>query len=219
MIAAIVPAAGYSHRMGTQKLLLPFGDTTIIGQVVDELLRSRVGEVYVVVGRQAERIEAALSGRKVSIVVNPEYAQGMLSSVRCGVRALPLSCEAIVVALGDQPGITAELVNTLVEAFSTGRRRILVPVHGGRRGHPLLFSADYRPEILTQHDDLGLRGLLRAHPDDVFELPVSTAAVLSDIDYPEDYQRERASAGGPTSATLGAQHKKTPGKRGPASGA
>jgi molybdenum cofactor cytidylyltransferase len=154
-------------------------------------LCSRVDEVYVVVGHQAERVEAALSGRSVSIVVNPDYAQGMLSSVRCGLQALPAECEAILVALGDQPAVTAELVDTMVEAFRTGRHRIVVPVHGGRRGHPLLFSADYRPEILTQYDDQGLRGLLRAHANDIFALPVSTAAVLSDIDYPEDYQRER----------------------------
>jgi molybdenum cofactor cytidylyltransferase len=197
MIAAVVPAAGLSRRMGTQKLLLPFGNTTIIGHVVDELLRSRVGEVYVVVGHQAERVEAALSGYPlgggVSIVVNPDYAQGMLSSVRCGLRALPPQCEAILLALGDQPAITAELVDAIVEAFCTGRHRIVVPVHAGRRGHPLLFSADYHPEILTKYDNQGLRGLLGAHSTDVFELLVSTAAVLSDIDYPEDYQRERTS--------------------------
>jgi len=195
MICAIIPAAGLSRRMGSQKLLLPFGNTTIIGHVVDELLRSRVGEVYVVVGHQAGQIEAALSGYPlgggVSIVVNPDYAQGMLSSIRCGLRALPPQCEAILVALGDQPAVTAELVDAMVEAFRTGRHRILVPVHAGRRGHPLLFSADYRSEILTQYDDQGLRGLLRAHASDVVELPVSTAAVLSDIDYPEDYRRER----------------------------
>lgn len=69
----------------------------------------------------------------------------------------------------------------------------VVPTHRGERGHPLLFSTDYRQEVLTGHDDLGLRGLLRAHGDDLSELAVSTAAVLSDIDYPEDYQRERAS--------------------------
>jgi molybdenum cofactor cytidylyltransferase len=194
MIAAIVPAAGLSRRMGTQKLLLPFGDTTIIGHVVDELLRSHVDEVFVVVGHQAEQIETALSGRSVSVVLNPDYPQGMLSSVRCGLRALPAECEAILVALGDQPAITAELVNAVVETFRTGNHRIVVPVHQGRRGHPLLFSADYRQEILTQYDDQGLRGLLRAHHDQVFELPVSTPAVLSDIDYPEDYDRERGRA-------------------------
>jgi molybdenum cofactor cytidylyltransferase len=192
MICAVVPAAGLSRRMGAQKLLLPFGDTTIIGHVVDELLRSVVDEVYVVVGHEAERIEAALFGRGVSIVPNLDYRSGMLSSVRCGIGALPPECEAILVALGDQPAITAELVNTMAEAFAAAAQRILVPVFQGRRGHPLLFSSDYLQEILTRHDDLGLRGLLRAHGDDVFELPVSAPGVLSDIDDPEDYQRQRS---------------------------
>jgi molybdenum cofactor cytidylyltransferase len=193
MICAVVPAAGRSRRMGTQKLLLPLGCTTVIGHVVDELLRSVVDEVYVVVGHQPERITAGLSGRAVSIVTNPDFDSGMLWSVRCGLRALPPECEAILLALGDQPAVTAELVDAMAESFVTVKQRILVPIYGNRRGHPLLFSADFRGEILTQYDDRGLRGLLRAHAADVFELPVSTAAVLSDVDYPEDYRRERES--------------------------
>ena len=185
--------------MGTQKLLLPFGDSTLIGHVVDELLRSVVDQVYVVVGHQRQRIMAELSGRPVSILTNPDYSSGMLSSVRCGIGGLPPQCEAILVALGDQPAITAELVDAMAESFATVGQRILVPVYRGRRGHPLLFSADYRGEILTRHDDLGLRGLLRAHPDDVIELAVSTAGVLSDVDYPADYQRERAALQADTS--------------------
>ncbi len=192
MICAVVPAAGRSRRMGTQKLLLPYGDSTLIGHVVDELLRSVVDQVYVVVGHQRQRIVAELSGRAVSVVTNPDHGRGMLSSVRCGIEALPPQCEAIVVALADQPAITAELVDAMAESFATVNQRILVPVYRGRRGHPLLLSADYRGEILTRHDDLGLRGLLSAHGDDVFELPASTAAILSDVDYPEDYRRERA---------------------------
>lgn len=199
MICAVVPAAGRSRRMGTQKLLLPFGDSTLIGHVVDELLRSVVDQVYVVVGHQRQRIMAELSGRPVSIVTNPDCDRGMLSSVRCGIGALPAQCEAILVALGDQPAITAELVDAMAESFARVQQRILVPVYRGRRGHPLLFSADYRGEILTGHDDLGLRGLLRAHGDDVFELPVSTAGVLSDVDYPEDYRRERVALQADTS--------------------
>jgi molybdenum cofactor cytidylyltransferase len=190
MIAAVVPAAGLSQRMGTQKLLLPFGDTTIIGQVADELLRSTVAEVYVVVGHQGDRIAAELAGRALSIVANPDYAQGMLSSIRCGLRALPGSCRAVLVALGDQPSITSALVDTMLRTFATLRQRILVPVHRGRRGHPLLFSADYRQEVLTRYDNQGLRGLLQAHADEVFELAVASNSVLSDIDYPEDYRRQ-----------------------------
>jgi molybdenum cofactor cytidylyltransferase len=115
----------------------------------------------------------------------------MLSSVRCGLRALPPDCEAVLIALGDQPSITADLVARIVHAFYASGRGIIVPVHGGKRGHPLLFSARYSQEVLTRYDDLGLRGLLRAHPEDVFELPADSASVLSDMDYPEDYQREQ----------------------------
>lgn len=192
MIGAVVTAAGRSRRMGTQKLLLPFGRTTVIGHVVDQLLHSVVDRIYVVVGHQPDRIITELSGRAVSIVTNTDHDRGMLSSIRCGLRALPPECAAILVALGDQPAVTAELVDAMVESFAKVNRRIVVPTHGGRRGHPLLFSADYRQEILTRYDAPGLRGLLRAHADDLFELPVATPAVLSDINYPEDYRRARA---------------------------
>jgi len=80
----------------------------------------------------------------------------------------------------------------MVQSFAATQKRILVPFYDGRRGHPVLFSAKYRDEILTHYDDMGLRGLLCAHPDEVFELSVSSSAVLSDMDCPEDYQRELA---------------------------
>jgi molybdenum cofactor cytidylyltransferase len=192
MSCAIVLAAGESRRMGAPKLLLPFGTTTVIGHVVDQLLRSRIDEVCVVAGHQANRIAQELAGRSVFVVDNPDYQAGMLASVRCGLRALGQSCEAVMVALGDQPAITSGLVDQLLEAFATAGQGIVVPLYRGRRGHPVLFSARYRDEILTRYDDVGLRGLLHAHPGDVFELGVSSAAVLSDMDNPEDYRRELA---------------------------
>jgi molybdenum cofactor cytidylyltransferase len=190
MIAAVVPAAGESRRMGTPKQLLPFGDSTVLGHVVDQLLASTLDEVCVVVGHQADRIAAALSGRVVRIVVNEDYRAGMLSSIRAGLGALPDPCEAALVALGDQPSITAGLVDRMLESFRTCGKGILVPVYQGKRGHPLLVSVRYRDEILSRYDDVGLRGLLTNHPDDVFELAVSTPAVLLDVDDPEDYRRE-----------------------------
>jgi molybdenum cofactor cytidylyltransferase len=190
MICAAVLAAGFSRRMGVQKLLLPFGGKTVIAHVVDQLLASAVGEVHVVVGHQAERVSLELSGRPVSVVKNPDYESGMLSSVRCGLRALPRRCRAILVVLGDQPSITTELVDLMIRSFAATDKNILVPCYEGKRGHPVLFSQQYREDILTHYDDVGLRGLLHAHPDDVFELAVSTSSVLSDMDYPDDYQRE-----------------------------
>ncbi|MHC4227953.1 MAG: nucleotidyltransferase family protein [Planctomycetota bacterium] len=192
MICAVVLAAGLSRRMGVQKLLLPFGGKTVIAHIVDQILASAVDEVYVVVGHQARRVRRELYDRHVSIVNNPDYESGMLSSVRCGLRALPRRCRTVLVALGDQPSITSKLVDEMLQSFTSAEKSILVPFHDGRRGHPVLFSESYRDQILTHYDNVGLRGLLHTHPDEVFELAVSTSAALSDMDCPEDYRRELA---------------------------
>ncbi len=192
MICAIVLAAGRSRRMGVQKLLLPFGGKTVIAHIVAQLLASTVDEVHVVVGHQRERISRELSGRPVSIVNNSNYKSGMLSSVRCGLRELPQQCQAVLVALGDQPSINTELIDQMLRVFAAAEKRILVPLYNDKRGHPILFSEVYRDEILTHYDNLGLRGILNAHRDDLFELTVPTSAVLSDMDCPEDYRREIA---------------------------
>lgn len=190
MTCAILLAAGQSRRMGTQKLLLPFGSTTVIRHIADQLLASAVDAVYVVVGQDVERIREELAGRRVTLVVNPDPDSTMLDSVRCGLRALPEECTAVLVALGDQPGITSDLVDQMLRAFAATDKGILVPVHNGQRGHPIVFWASYREEILTRYDQVGLRGLVWAHPDEVFELQIPTSAVLADIDTPADYQRE-----------------------------
>lgn len=190
MICAVVLAAGRSRRMGAQKLLLPFGGRTVIGHIVGEILRSPVDRTFVVVGDDAPRIAEALGGLRVTLVTNPDGAGEMLSSVRCGLRALPPDAEAVLVALGDQPALTALLIGRMLGAFRTAGRGIVVPVHEGKPGHPLLFSARYREEVLTRYDDVGLRGLRQAHPEDVFELCAASPAVLSDMDWPEDYRRE-----------------------------
>jgi len=192
MICAIVLAAGRSRRMGAQKLLLPFGGRTVIRHIVGEVLRSPIDEVVVVVGPDSAAVADALAGLRVTIVANPDPGGEMLLSIRCGIRALPPQCDAVLVALGDQPTITARLIGRMIESYRAAGRGILVPVHGGRPGHPILFSTRYREEILMRHDDVGLCGLRRAHADDVFEFLVPDASVLSDMDYPEDYRRALA---------------------------
>jgi len=176
--------------MGVQKLLLPFGSRTVIAHIVDQLLRSSLKAIYVVLGHEADRIAGELPGLPVSLVTNPDYRTGMLSTVRCGLRALPPDCETVMITLGDLPAITTELVDELIRSFHATGKGILVPLHDGKRGHPILFSVRYREEILTQYDDVGLRGLLRAHPNDIFEMTVASDAILSDMDYPEDYRRQ-----------------------------
>jgi len=189
VISAIVLAAGKSRRMGVEKLLLPLEGKPLVAHIVDEVLESPVDEVLVVVGSNQAQIEQALSGRRARLIVSPDARGEMLSSVRCGVAAASEECQAALVVLGDQPGISAGLIADLVRAFRSGGKGIVAPAYGGKRGHPILFSMKYRDEVLSSYDDVGLRGLSRAHPGDVLEIPASTADVLEDIDVPEDYRR------------------------------
>jgi molybdenum cofactor cytidylyltransferase len=190
MICSIVLAAGRSRRMGAQKLLLSLSDRPVIARIVDEALRSPVDRVFVIVGPDGGLIAEALAGRRVDLIINPDPEAEMLSSVRCGLRAMPEDCEAVLVVLGDQPGVTAEVVAALVQAFQTSGRGIATPIHKGRRGHPLMFAMRYREEILNRYDDVGLRGLLHAHPEDVCEVEFPAPNVIDDMDLPEDYERE-----------------------------
>jgi len=184
MFYAIVLAAGGSSRIGAEKLLLPFDGKKVITHIVDELLASRLDQVVVVVGSESDRIEGELSQRSVGIVANPDYARGMLTSVRCGIENLPSECSTVMVVLGNQPSLNHELVDEMVIKFGKAGKGILVPCCRGKHGYPLLFMMKYRDEIMTSFDETGLRGLLTAHAEDVFEMEVSDSSALSDIDRP-----------------------------------
>lgn len=176
--------------MGTQKLLLPLGGVPVIARVVDQVLASRVERIVVVVGADAAGVKAALDGRGVTFAVNPDPEGDMLSSVRCGLRAMPGGWRGALVVLGDQPALRAGLIDRMIAAVEGGGRGIIVPVHAGRRGHPLLFAARHAAEVMNDFDAVGLRGLAQRHADDVLELPCDDEGVLSDMDVPEDYRRE-----------------------------
>jgi CTP:molybdopterin cytidylyltransferase MocA len=193
-VGAIVLAAGASTRMGRQKLLLPFAGTSVVAHIVRELQSAPVAAVHVVVGHEPQRIRAALGGLNVTIVENPNYASGMLSSVRAGLASAPKEWSAALIVLGDQPLIRAAHVTALIAAHATDPGRILVPGHEGRRGHPLLLPRRDWDEALTQHDTAGLRGLLHAHADRGRMLELGTEDVLTDMDTPQDYDRILARA-------------------------
>jgi molybdenum cofactor cytidylyltransferase len=190
MIWAVVLAAGESLRMGTQKLLLPFGETTVIETIVRTALDSSVDETMVVLGADRQKVRSVLQSYPLTFAVNENYRDGMLSSVQAGFQALPGGAEAAVVMLGDQPSVTSGVIDSLVRGYRESSCGIVVPVHGGRRGHPVLIDAGYRSEILGLDPTIGLKQLVRAHAEDVLEVPAASALVLNDMDRPEDYREE-----------------------------
>ncbi len=204
MIWAVILAAGESRRMGTQKLLLPYGEATVVEAVLRAARGSRVDRVLAVLGADAgevrralergtaaERESSAVAGPAsggLAFAVNEDYRSGMLSSVKAGFRALPDDAEAAVVMLGDQPFVAPRVIDAVVDAYREGGRGIVVPVFRGRRGHPVLVDGKYRDEVLGLDPDDGLRQLLGAHPDDVREVEAGDAAILRDLDTPADYR-------------------------------
>lgn len=190
MIWAVILAAGESRRMGTQKLLLPFGETTVVGAVVGTALASRVDRVLAVLGADRDAVRQKLEPLGIDFVINENFVKGMLSSVQAGFAALPPAAEAAVVMLSDQPFLPAGVVDAVVEAFRRSGKGIVVPAFQGRRGHPVLIGLKYHDEVLALDPTDGLRRLMRAHPDDIFEAAVEDANILRDMDVPEDYANE-----------------------------
>ena len=190
MIWAVILAAGGSRRMGTQKLLLPFGQATVVEAVVRTALASRADRALAVLGADRDAVRLKLEPYGVDFAVNEDYGQGMLSSVQAGFKALPAEAEAAVVMLGDQPFLPARVVDAVIEAYRQSGKGIVLPAFRGRRGHPVLIGLGYRDEILALDPAVGLRQLMRAHPDDVFEAEAGDANILRDLDVPEDLADE-----------------------------
>jgi molybdenum cofactor cytidylyltransferase len=183
----IILAAGLSRRMQRPKQLLPWGSGTVIEEVASSV-RRRLPETVVVLGHLAHRISPLLSNLDVSIAVNPEFEQGMLSSVKCGIAAAA-EAPAYLVFLGDQPVVDGNVIDAVIDAYAETGSGIVIPVFGGKRGHPVLISSTYAGEVLALGDGDGLNVVTRGHPEDTLELAVETETVLEDMDTPADYQR------------------------------
>ena len=190
MIAAIILAAGESRRMKEPKMLLPFRGKTMIETVVDNMLVSDISKVIVVVGAGRENIVRVLEKYPVKTVVNEDYQQGMLSSVRRGINSLPEDCTAAIVIPGDMPVISPEVVKSVVETYKKTGKRIVIPVFNGKRGHPLLVDSSLFAGINRLEPGIGLRQLAELNPGDVQEAKVDSDSILKDIDTRDEYYKE-----------------------------
>jgi molybdenum cofactor cytidylyltransferase len=188
--SAILLAAGSAARMGADKLLLPYKGRRLIDFALTPLLDCALVDEVVLVVRPD--LDPALDHPKCRIVANHDHREGLGSSLRAGVRAVNPAADAYLVSLADMPGVTVDLVATLIDAFRQCGKPIIVPVYQQRHGHPVIFNRACRDELLRLGGDLGARQLIAEHADWVEYFPTQDHAVVYDVDTPEDLM-----AGGP----------------------
>lgn len=190
MIWAMILAAGESKRMEKPKLLLSFGEKTIIEAVVYNAVQSKAENILVVLGSDREKIEEKIKDLPVKVVFNPNFREGMLSSAQIGFQMLPEDTQAVLIFLGDQPAISHAVIDKVIDAYNRTKKGIVLPVYEGNRGHPVLIDMKYKDEVANLSADVGLRGVVYSHPEDVQEVGVETPSILRDIDDADDYDRE-----------------------------
>jgi molybdenum cofactor cytidylyltransferase len=180
--AGIILAAGESRRMGFPKALLRYQDQTFLDRLTG-LFQHRCSPVLVVLGAHADRIREAVV-RPATFVLNPNYSRGMITSLQCGLRAVPPESEAVLLTLVDHPAVAAETIDRILD-IPAGLLR--VPRHAGRRGHPIWFSRELIPEFLAVTESGAARDVVRAHASDTEFLDLDDPGILADIDDPIEY--------------------------------
>jgi molybdenum cofactor cytidylyltransferase len=202
--AAIILAAGSSSRMGggRHKLLLPLHDRPVLAHVLNAVLASQARPVVLVLGHQPEQVRSHiaphLSQPDLHIVENPDYLQGMSTSMRLGIQTLQANgytkykderIDSALVLLGDQPLITAQHIDALIAVYRTTGKRIIAPIYEGKRGNPILFDASLFPELLEVTGDEGGRSVLERHRDEIATVEIGNPLANIDVDTWDAYQR------------------------------
>lgn len=189
-VAAIVLAAGLSRRMGNvaPKQLLRLGPKTLLEHTLASVRSANVDQMVLVLGAAADEIRAQVPTGNLTVVINADYAQGMGTSLRCGVAALSPATQAVLVVLADQPFVSSATLNQLIAGYLESRPQVLIPAYRGFRGNPVLLDRSLFPELMTLAGDVGCRALFGSHTQGIHKLAVSDPGILLDIDSIEDWQ-------------------------------
>ncbi len=184
-IAAVVLAAGLSSRMGSNKLLAAWHGEPLLRRSVAAVLQSEARPVIVVTGHEDTRVAEALAGLDVTLVHNPQYGEGLSTSLRAGIRAVPGQCDGALVLLGDMPELSPRLLDRMIAAFSPAdSRAICVATANGKRGNPVLWARRFFTEFEALSGDAGAKHLIGEHEETVCEIEADNS-VLTDVDTPE----------------------------------
>ena len=189
-VSAILLAAGESRRMGGRnKLELTIDDLPLVSHTAHTLLASRLAELVVVLGHEAERVRSHLEGLPLTLVVNPHYREGQMTSVHAGLAALSGRCDGVMVCLSDQPLLESADINRLIDAFNSRKRgSVLVPTYEGRRGNPIVLAYAHREAILSGNRNLGCKRFIERNPELVETFEMDSDHVLFDLDTPDEYR-------------------------------
>ncbi len=190
-ILLVVLAAGGSQRFGQPKLALPWGDTTLLGHAVRVARASQAERVLVVLGNATDRLRPSVTEPAVQVVVNPDWATGLSTSVRAGLEAAGPGWSATVFMLADQPGITSAVIDALIKRHRRTLAPIVVPTYRGQRGNPALFDRELRDRLMRLEGDRGGRVLFAEFAEEIEWVEVNEPGILEDIDTPADYHRLR----------------------------
>ncbi|MEP0323856.1 molybdopterin-binding/glycosyltransferase family 2 protein [Bauldia litoralis] len=185
-VSAVILAAGRSRRMGgPNKLVATVGGRPLVRIAAEAALASRAESVVVVTGHRADEVATALDGLETRLVHNPDYAEGLSTSLKAGIAALPEDVDGAVVMLADMPGVDAQTIDQIIESFDPDSGALVVlPTFQGKRGNPVLWSKRLFPDLLTVEGDTGGRHLLGTHRDAVVEVETGRAVAV-DVDTPE----------------------------------
>lgn len=186
MIAGLLLAAGGARRFGSQKLVAPLGGTPIVRHAADAL-RAGVDELVVVVGSDAAVVREALAGLDARFVENADWAAGLSTSLRAGIQAVRDQADAVVIVLGDQPGLEPALVRSVIAMWRASRQPIVATRYRGTRGHPVLLDCALFVEASQISGDVGARMLMDRDPSRLAYVDVDQPAPR-DVDRPADLE-------------------------------
>ena len=194
MISAVILAAGESRRIGKQnKLLLPVGGEAMLVKLATSVCASDVGQVLVIIGHEAEKIRRELNELPLDFVYNPNFREGMTTSIKYGVKEVSHECDGLLICLGDMPFINTSEINKLIHAYAKNRTKgqnlIVVPVFKRQLGNPVLFSIEFRNDILEHKKESGCKEVIMNNSKSVKEIEMDDDSMLLDVDTLEDYQR------------------------------
>ena len=191
MISALVLAAGMSTRMGCAKLLMKLAGKPLLQHVIDNLEKSSVDKITVILGEEAGNVLKEVNFGNASIFINKHYNDGMSSSLKAGVQILGRDCNAFLVVLADQPFVESSIIDSIIDKYWETRGLLVVPAFEGVRGNPVLLDFSLKKEVLDVSGDEGARRVIQRHQIDVIEVEVNDPSVLMDIDTPTDYEEAK----------------------------